>query len=313
MFVRLGGANATITGMGRAGLRRARSVGHLVVSALSRNVVAEWVRAQRLPNPVTKLILQLAFDHAGPQEDDRWVCWVGCRTLAWEACLADGANGARTVRRHLSDLEKAGVIEREERTRGNGSQTTNRIVLLVPADWEVRGGRTPESGGGGLGSPPQKPQEEAPVENSRSAPASDKTIAPSEEGRADVQALCEQLAARVTNNGYTVSDPLAASWQTPIRQLLDRDRDPKTGAHWTSEQVAHVIDHATSDPFWMLNVRSPAKLRKHFERFVIAIRAASKPAASEMQAKQDALVAQVRRFEARAAAQAENQRPRLSA
>jgi len=104
----------------------------------------------------------------------------------------------------------------------------------------------------------------------------------------------------VRANGYSVSDPLATSWQTPIRQLLDRDHDPKTGAHWTAQQVAHVIDHATSDPFWMLNVRSPSSLRKHFERFVIAIRAASRPAPNSMQAKQDALVAQHARFVARA-------------
>lgn len=130
---------------------------------LTRHVVAEWVRAQRTASPVAKLILQLAFDHAGPQEDGRWVAWIGNKTLAWEACLAEGPNGARTVRRHLADLEDAGIIEREERTRGNGSQTTNRIVLRVPADWPIRGGRTDESGGGGLTSPPQKPQEEAPT------------------------------------------------------------------------------------------------------------------------------------------------------
>ena len=180
-----------------------------------------------------------------------------------------------------------------------------------PGDVEPSGGNPP----GGLAAETRQPSGGNPptvINLPDNLSPTEKTSDDPQE-RADVQALCEQLAARVTTNGYTVSDPLAASWQTPIRQLLDRDHDPKTGAHWTAEQVAHVIDHATSDPFWMLNVRSPAKLRKHFERFVIAIRAASKPAASEMQAKQDALVAQVRRFEARAAARAENQRPRLSA
>lgn len=137
--------------------------GTVVTDHPSRHVVAEWVRAQRANTPAAKLILQLVFDHAGPQEDGRWVAWVGNRTLAWEACFAGGPNGARTVRRHLADLETAGIIEREERTRGNGSQTTNRVVLLVPADWGDRGGRAPGSGGGGLASPPQKPQQEAPA------------------------------------------------------------------------------------------------------------------------------------------------------
>lgn len=131
---------------------------------LSRNVVGEWVRRQRLANPVTKLILALVFDHAGPQEDGRWVAWASSKTLAWEACLADGANGARTVRRHFADLEEAGIIEREERRRGNGSQTTNRIVLLVRPDSGVQGGRAPESGG------PRTP-ESAPPEAPEGSPS----------------------------------------------------------------------------------------------------------------------------------------------
>ena len=133
------------------------------MTELSRHVVAEWVRSQRLASPVTKLILQLTFDHAGPQEDGRWVAWVGNKTLAWEACFKDGPNAARTVRKHLADLEAAGIIEREERSRGNGSQTTNRVVLLIPAGWPDLGGRAEQTGGVGPDSPPQKPQEEAPT------------------------------------------------------------------------------------------------------------------------------------------------------
>jgi hypothetical protein len=134
---------------------------------LPRHVVAGWVRAQRLA-PAAKLVLLLVFDHAGPQEDGRWVAWAGLNTLALEAGFAEGANGARTVRRHLADMEAAGLIEREERRRTNGSQTTSRVVLLVrvdsadPPDGADPGGRTDESGGGGLGSPGHpKPQDEA--------------------------------------------------------------------------------------------------------------------------------------------------------
>jgi DNA-binding transcriptional ArsR family regulator len=133
--------------------------------AIPRHVVGEWVRTRRVDNPATKLVLMLVFDHAGPQEDGRWVAWVGNRRLAEEACFAEGANGQRTVRKHLAALQAAGLVHREERRRENGSQTTNRVVLLVGAppgphspggeDSTVRGGRTPQS--------PQKPLIEAPI------------------------------------------------------------------------------------------------------------------------------------------------------
>lgn len=260
-------------------------------------------------------------------------------TIAW---LADGdgvtfksqktiaarlAKDPRWVREHLPELARLGLLTRRRRHRLDGSRTTDLIVLnlprTAPLDLSAYSGivGAPEPGDvepsgenppGGLAAETRQPSGENPptvINPSDNLSPTEKTSDHSHD-RADIQLLCERLASKVKANGYTVSDPLAVSWQTPIRQLLDRDHDPKTGANWTAEQVAHVIDHATSDPFWMLNVRSPASLRKHFERFVIAIRAASKPAPNSMQAKQDALVAQHARFVARAA---QDDQRRLSA
>jgi hypothetical protein len=124
---------------------------------LSRSEVGQWVRTRELP-PITKLILLLTFDHAGTDEDGQWVAWVGNSSLAQEAGLAEGANGSRTVRRHLADLELLGIVKREERFRRDGSQSSNRVVLLARAGCEDQGGGAGESGEAGLGSPPLKPQ-----------------------------------------------------------------------------------------------------------------------------------------------------------
>lgn len=134
---------------------------------LGRAEVAAWVRDVALP-PLQKLALMIAFDHAGPQEDGRWVAWVGNRAIAREGGWAT----PETARKHLAALEAVGVIEREERRRGNGSLTTNRIVLCV-AQGPLRSEGTPASGGDG--SPPaggdQKPHSQAPPENASRASA----------------------------------------------------------------------------------------------------------------------------------------------
>jgi DNA-binding transcriptional ArsR family regulator len=129
--------------------------------AIPRHVVGEWVRTRRVDNPATKLILMLVFDHAGPQEDGRWVAWVGNRRLAEEACFAEGANGQRTVRKHLAALQAAGLVHREERRRENGSQTTNRVVLLVgdpPGPSGPGGEVSTDRGGRAVQTPPEAPK-----------------------------------------------------------------------------------------------------------------------------------------------------------
>ena len=125
--------------------------------------------------------------------------------------------------------------------------------------------------------------------------------------REDVAGLCDQLAGKVRDNGFTVREPQAKSWQDPIRLLLDRDQDPKTGEHWTVEQVAHVIDWATGDEFWRRNVRSPDSLRKNFERFVLEVRSprVKKGSLEEANADQAERVAQHHRLAAIQAANPE--------
>lgn len=60
-------------------------------------------------------------DRAGKGAD----CWPAVKTIA-----ADLQLSSSTVKRALNDLVKAGLIEKEARYRKNGSNTSNRFILI---------------------------------------------------------------------------------------------------------------------------------------------------------------------------------------
>ncbi len=130
-----------------------------------RDEVARWIRRLRL-EPAQKLMLMLVFDHAGPQEDGRWAAWPSMGVLAEEA----GWSSTATPRKRLAELEELGHLMREGRERGNGSTTSNRVVLLPVLSGEPAspspatgsaGGHHGIGGGAATGSAAHKPQGEA--------------------------------------------------------------------------------------------------------------------------------------------------------
>ena len=59
------------------------------------------------------------------------VCWPGIKTIARELELSP-----RTVQRALGDLERAGLVEKHQRHRKNGSLTSNLYRLKMKDDQE---------------------------------------------------------------------------------------------------------------------------------------------------------------------------------
>lgn len=96
---------------------------------MRRDEIARWVRTRPV-KPDQKLILMLVFDYAGQQEDGSWAAWPGLEQLREDS----GYTSVATVRKRLVELEKLGLVKREPRVGRNGRQTSNRIVLLAPAD-----------------------------------------------------------------------------------------------------------------------------------------------------------------------------------
>lgn len=74
--------------------------------------------------PAAKIVLYWLADH---HNSETGLCCPSLRTLASE-CEMDVA----TVKRHLSALEGAGLISRQQRTRENGSQTSTQYALHMP-------------------------------------------------------------------------------------------------------------------------------------------------------------------------------------
>ena len=63
--------------------------------------------------------------------DASGVCWPGIKTIARELELSP-----RTVQRALGDLERAGLVEKHQRHRKNGSLTSNLYRLKMKDDHE---------------------------------------------------------------------------------------------------------------------------------------------------------------------------------
>jgi hypothetical protein len=108
-----------------------------------------WAWRQDVP-PGRKLVLLGLADTA----DDDGRTWPSLATVAEKAGL-----DLRSVRRHVAALEDDGLLRREHRLRGDGSRTSNLVVLALstPPDTAVRSGQTVVSGREPSGEPSPLP------------------------------------------------------------------------------------------------------------------------------------------------------------
>jgi hypothetical protein len=76
--------------------------------------------------------------------------------------------------------------------------------------------------------------------------------------------LCEELAAIVRDNGFSVGK-LGPSWWKPCEQLL-RIGPPNAKASVTPDQIRKAMRWANRDAFWWQQVRSMQTLRERYEQ-----------------------------------------------
>lgn len=92
----------------------------------------KWAFDQKLPT-IPKFVLVVLGDYA----DERHSCYPGQKHIAEMIGSSESS-----VRRSLKTLEDEGYIQRERRTRDNGSRTSDRYVLAVNVTGRSKDGLT---------------------------------------------------------------------------------------------------------------------------------------------------------------------------
>lgn len=101
----------------------------------------------------------------------------------------------------------------------------------------------------------QRPDQTRPDANHlSSSPIADAT----EDGREDVDSLCDHLARRIVDNGNK-PPTIGVGWKKAARLMLDRDNRPSDEAH-------QLIDWSQDDRFWRSNILSMPKFREKYDQ-----------------------------------------------
>lgn len=79
-----------------------------------------WAAEREIDAPLTKFLLVILSQYA----DSDWSCFPSQKRVAEQMSISE-----RTVRRHMGELEKLGLIRREVRRRSDGTRSTDRIIL----------------------------------------------------------------------------------------------------------------------------------------------------------------------------------------
>lgn len=234
------------------------------------NEALTWAFRQTAPSTGAKFVLVALAD--GANQEHR--CIPGQAKL-----MAMTGQGARSIVRHLGELEAAGLVIRERRNAGyqkrlpDGFRLPVGVVVSVPSlpqDATVAGvtvapsesqdanlahvmvapGGTTRHGDTGQIGRIKEPKEITTTTTSRTS-----DIVPI---RADVERICEYLAAAIEANG-SKRPRISERWRMQARLLLDADER-------TEEQVMRAIDWSQQSEFWRANILSMPKLREKYDQ-----------------------------------------------
>ncbi|MEP1441755.1 MAG: helix-turn-helix domain-containing protein [Hyphomicrobiales bacterium] len=103
-----------------------------------------WAISQRVGSPTGKVLLMCLANYA----NEKGECWPSQKTISQEAEL-----GERATRDWLRKLEDHGFIERRRRNRGDGSRTSDLIILNLSKQSEPAQETLPAKSAGRLNQP----------------------------------------------------------------------------------------------------------------------------------------------------------------
>lgn len=211
-------------------------------------IIPEWVLYSEITPQAIRLycVLRRFADQGGE-------CFPSRRTLANRL----NVDSTKPVDRALKELEKIGAVTIEQRRDEKGDLTTNlyTVVSLNPntgRDEKVPrwGHKSPKGGDANV---PRGRDENVPYNESQYE------LEPIELERLQTaERLANLLADLIESNGNK-RPSVTKKWILTIDRMMRLDER-------TEEEVEGAIRWSQKDEFWLSNILSPEKLRKHFDR-----------------------------------------------
>ena len=195
--------------------------------------------------------------------DQDGMCFPSMSTLA-----ADLGCSRETVKRSVRELERCGVLSREQRFE-DGRQTSN-VYLVKRFSGQVGGSDLTRGSGSDLtrGSGSDLTHQELYQLELEQKKVSTDVQTSSKKVSKEAERLAKMFATELYRNGFTVPEKGTANhkkWLVEFDRLL-RIGPPGANSPVPASEVERVIRFATSDSFWAGNVLSAAKFRKHYPR-----------------------------------------------
>lgn len=199
------------------------------------------------------VVTRIAWRCAGPQAVDGW--WCGTH----EALADEIGLSADQVRKAAGRLKAAGHIETEKRrTGGVWDQTLSYRPIVT--DMSVCAHPAQEPNGDGTGAechPAQEPNVPSLLKTLGDARADTKNLT-------EATRLCHLLSESLKDRGYKTGTNVTKDWVADMERMIRIDgRSPNKVAS-TIGWLATGRDETAV--FWRKNIRSPAKLREHWDR-----------------------------------------------
>ncbi|UCQ36415.1 helix-turn-helix domain-containing protein [Edwardsiella piscicida] len=243
----------------------------------------------KVGNPLRKLVLIKLADNAS----DNGECWPSYQHIA-EHCETSRSS----VKSHIRELEKMGLLRREYRKNGSLNQsnvfhlTLNKSHPFIPKSGEtggaayaigvgqqLTGGGAGADLGGGAGADPITSHSLEPVIN----PSTSENSNESSDGcRNEIQIARPDAAIQRGTKWGTSEDLRCAEWLFSVVQSISSTAKKPNYASWandirlmresdghTHKEIATLFKWACEDDFWKGNVLCPATLRKKWTQLDI--------------------------------------------
>lgn len=220
---------------------------------MSVEAIAWVLNHAPVESPVSKLVLVALANHAHP---DGSAAFPSVNTICRYTCLSE-----RSVRQHLDNLERRGVIRRCDPKivaayikRADRRPIGYDILINEVHEMQV----VKQRGAGGAPNGVQEMQERGAGDAPK--PSNKPSIETHTASHQKAVEVFHGILSQNTPHGVAVQMP-TAEWGKSMCRIMAQ------GA--TLEQIEHIVRSAMSDDWYRKNIRTPMRLERHWERLAV--------------------------------------------